>query len=148
MVAGEIRGLAEDSKSAVKTINENLKMFTGEVSSLVGSINARFNQLEESNTTLEKVAKDNTVSTEHIGSVSSDIVRLVEEMSAQTKQLSDVFENVHSLAAIAEENSAASEEMSASVIEYSNKIKELTMYIEELEKLSGNFKTELGKYKL
>ncbi|MCQ1528442.1 heme NO-binding domain-containing protein [Lutispora saccharofermentans] len=148
VVAGEIRGLAEDSKSAVKTINENLKMFTGEVSSLVGSINARFNQLEESNTTLEKVAKDNTVSTEHIGSVSSDIVRLVEEMSAQTKQLSDVFENVHSLAAIAEENSAASEEMSASVIEYSNKIKELTMYIEELEKLSGNFKTELGKYKL
>lgn len=148
VVAGEIRGLAEDSKSAVKTINENLKMFTGEVSSLVGSINARFNQLEESNTTLEKVAKDNTVSTEHIGSVSSDIVRLVEEMSAQTKQLSDVFENVHSLAAIAEENSAASEEMSASVIEYSNKIKELTMYIQELEKLSGNFKAELGKYKL
>ena len=148
VVAGEIRGLAEDSKSAVKTINENLKMFTGEVSNLVDSISSRFNQLEESNTTLEKVAKDNTASTEHISSVSSDIVRLVEEMSKQTKQLSDVFENVHSLAAIAEENSAASEEMSANVIEYSNKIKELTMYIEELEKLSGNFKTELGKYKL
>jgi methyl-accepting chemotaxis protein len=59
-----------------------------------------------------------------------------------------VFENIHSLAAIAEENSASSQEMSANVIEYSNKIKELTTYIEELEKLSQNFKSELGKYKI
>lgn len=148
VVAGEIRSLAEDSKKAVKTINENLKMFTGEVNDLVNSISARFSQLEESNKTLEKVAADNTVSTDHIGAVSSDMVRLVEEMSAQTKELSNVFDNVHSLAAIAQENSAASEEMSASVIEYSNKIKELTMNIEELEKLSANLKSELGKYQI
>ncbi len=148
VVAGEIRGLAENSKTAVKTINANLQLFTDEVSRLVAQINAQFKQLEESNKTLEKVATDNTDSTEKIAVVAGSIVKLVEEMSAQTLQLSNVFENVHSLAAIAQENSASSQEMSANVIEYSNKIKELTSYIEELEKLSHNFKSELNRYKI
>lgn len=148
VVAGEIRGLAENSKSSVKTINENLQLFTNEVNKLVGQINAEFRQLELSNRTLEKVAKDNNEATGQISIVAGNIVRLVEEMSAQTQQLSMVFENVHMLAAIAQENSASSQEMSANVIEYSNKIKELTSYIEELEKLSQNFKTELSKYKI
>jgi methyl-accepting chemotaxis protein len=148
VVAGEIRGLAENSKTSVKTINENLNLFTGEVNKLVAQINAEFKRLEESNRTLEKVAKDNNESSGQLSIVAENIVRLVEEMSAQTQQLSNVFENVHMLAAIAQENSAASEEMSANVIEYSNKIKELTSYIEELEKLSHNFKTELSKYRI
>lgn len=148
VVASEIRGLAEDSKTSVKTINESLHLFTGEVNELVAQINAEFRRLEESNRTLEKVAKENNESTGQISIVAESIVRLVEEMSVQTQQLSTVFENVHMLAAIAEENSASSEEMSANVIEYSNKIKELTSYIEELEKLSLNFKTELGKYRI
>lgn len=148
VVASEIRGLAEDSKASVKTINENLQVFVREVNTLVEQIKAEFRQLEESNMTLEKVAVENRSSTDQIAVVAASIVRLVGEMSDQTHQLSRVFENVHSLAAIAQENSASSQEMSASVIEYSNKIKELTSYIEELDKLSGNFKTELGKYKI
>lgn len=148
VVANEIRGLADDSKSSVKVINENLQLFTNEVNQLIGQINAQFKQLEESNQTLEKVAADNSDATNQIGVVAGSIVKLVEEMSTQTHQLSMVFENIHSLAAIAEENSASSQEMSANVIEYSNKIKELTTYIEELEKLSQNFKSELGKYKI
>lgn len=148
VVAGEIRGLAENSKTSVKTINGSLHLFTGEVNKLVDQINAEFKQLEESNKTLERVARDNNESTGQISIVAGSIVRLVEEMSTQTQQLSMVFDNVQMLAAIAQENSASSEEMSANVIEYSNKIKELTSYIEELEKLSQNFRTELSKYKI
>ncbi|MDF2520991.1 MAG: chemotaxis protein [Clostridia bacterium] len=148
VVANEIRGLAEDSKSSVKVINENLQLFTNEVNSLIGQINAQFKELEDSNRTLENVASESSKATEQITIVADSIVGLVGEMSSQTHQLSMVFENMHSLAAIAEENSASSEEMSANVIEYSNKIKELTDYIEELEKLSHNFKTELGKYSI
>lgn len=148
VVANEIRSLADDSKSSVKIINENLHLFTSEVNMLINQINAQFKQLEESNQTLEKVAADNSTATDKIGVVAGSIVQLVEEMSVQTQQLSMVFENIHSLAAIAQENSASSQEMSANVIEYSNKIKELTTYIEELEKLSQNFKSELSKYKV
>lgn len=148
VVANEIRGLAEDSKGAVKTINENLSIFITEVNALVGQVNDQFKQLELSNKTLEKAASDTTNSTNEIAVVAESIVKLVGDMSNQTQQLSRVFENVHSLAAIAQENSASSEEMSANVIEYSNKIKELTTYIGELEQLSINFKSELGKYKI
>jgi methyl-accepting chemotaxis protein len=148
VVANEIRGLADNSKSSVRIINENLQLFTNDVNRLIDQINAQFKQLEESNHTLEKVAAENSSATDQIDVVAGSIVQLVEEMSAQTQQLSMVFENIHSLAAIAEENSASSQEMSANVIEYSNKIKELTTYIEELEKLSQNFKSELGKYKI
>ncbi|HYE11330.1 MAG TPA: heme NO-binding domain-containing protein [Patescibacteria group bacterium] len=148
VVANEIRGLADNSKSSVRIINENLQLFTNDVNRLIDQINAQFKQLEESNHTLEKVAAENSSATNQIDVVAGSIVQLVEEMSAQTQQLSMVFENIHSLAAIAEENSASSQEMSANVIEYSNKIKELTTYIEELEKLSQNFKSELGKYKI
>ena len=148
VVADEIRKLAESSKSSVKTINENLRMFIADVQTMIEQFNSQFVHLEESNQTLTKVAADNISSTEHISFVASDIVNLVGEMSHQTKQLANVIENVHSLAAIAEENSASSEEMSANVMEYSEKIKDLIDHISELEKLTGNFRGELKKYKI
>jgi methyl-accepting chemotaxis protein len=148
VVADEIRKLAESSKTSVKTINENLRMFITDVQTMIEQFNSQFVHLEDSNQTLTKVAADNISSTEHISSVASDIVKLVGEMSHQTRQLANVIENVHSLAAIAEENSASSEEMSANVMEYSEKIKDLIDHISELEKLTGNFRGELKKYKV
>ena len=148
VVADEIRKLAEDSKKSVKTINDNLRMFIDDVQGMIEQFGKQFTHLEESNETLEKVASDNIDSTEHISHVATDIVSLVEAMSSQTKQLASVIENVHSLAAIAEENSAASEEMSANVMEYSHKIGEMTDNIGEMDKLTTNFRTELSKYKI
>jgi methyl-accepting chemotaxis protein len=55
-------------------------------------------------------------------------------------------DNLHSLAAIAEENSASSEEMSASITDYSGRIKELTGYIAGLKDLSEKFRNQLKKY--
>ncbi|MGB3366259.1 MAG: hypothetical protein WBA54_02110 [Acidaminobacteraceae bacterium] len=59
-----------------------------------------------------------------------------------------MFENMHTLAAIAEENSASSEEMSANVMEFTEQIKTFSEYIGELEKLSVNLRTELKKYRI
>lgn len=148
VVADEIRKLADDVKQAVKTINENLQYFIGEVSNLVTDISRQFVQLEKSNQSLEKAVADNMKSTEEINRVAYTIVELVEELSKETKHISEVFQNLHTLAAIAEENSASSEEMSANVAEYSDKIKELTSYVEQLEKLTQGFQQELRKYKI
>lgn len=148
VVADEIRKLADDVKQAVKTINENLQYFINEVSNLVADISRQFVQLERSNQSLEKAVADNMKSTEEIDKVAYTIVDLVEELSKETKHISEVFQNLHTLAAIAEENSASSEEMSANVAEYSDKIKELTSYVEQLEKLTEGFKQELRKYKI
>ncbi|MDK2917817.1 MAG: hypothetical protein PWQ37_550 [Candidatus Petromonas sp.] len=148
VVAEEIRKLAEDSKSAVKVINENLNAFTMEVNSMVEQVTNQFYQLEESSKTLETVANDNKEATDEITNVSNGIVELVDKLALETKKISEVFENIHSLAAIAEENSASAEEMSASVIEYSDKITELIDYVNQLETLTNNLKTELKKYKI
>lgn len=148
VVADEIRKLAESSKSAVKTINDSLMLFTGKVSALVGQINDQFNRLETSNRTLEDVLAGNRSSTRRIGVVTQSIADLVGRLSNETEQLSRVYENIHSLAAIAEENSASAEEMSANVSEYSDRIKELTHHIHMLEELTRNYKEELRKYKI
>lgn len=148
VVSEEIRKLADDVKKAVKTINENLQYFINQVSQLVENIQAQFVQLEDSNRSLENAVKDNMEATAEIGNVSATIVNLVEELSQETKNISEVFENLHTLAAIAQENSASSQEMSANVMEYSDKIKELSSYIQQLEQVTGGFKEELKKYKI
>ncbi|MCT4563974.1 MAG: heme NO-binding domain-containing protein [Maledivibacter sp.] len=148
VVADEIRKLAEDSKIAVKTINGSLNEFTMEVRDMVNQVANQFEQLEESSQTLQVVAKDNKNATMQINDVSDGIVKLVDNLTYETKKISEVFQNIHSLAAIAEENSASSEEMSASVTEYSYKITELLDYVGQLEKLTLNLKAELRKYKI
>lgn len=148
VVADEIRKLAENSKSAVRSINVNLNKFTDNVNELVSQISSQFNQLEESNRTLEDVLVGNRESTTKISDVADNIATLIGKLSNEAQQLSGVYENIHSLAAIAEENSASSEEMSANVSEYSDRIKELTNHIQMLERLTDNYKTELKKYKI
>lgn len=148
VVAEEIRKLAEDSKTAVNTINNSLKMFIDEVSSMSTKVTSQFNELEEGNSKLEVVAENNKSATEKISTVADGIVELSERLSTETNKISSVFENMHTLAAIAEENSASSQEMSDNVHDFTEQIKDFTDYISELEKLSINLRTELKKYKI
>lgn len=148
VVADEIRKLAENTKTAVRTINDSLIQFTGKVSELVQQINNQFEQLDAGSTTLGEVLKGNMASTERIYGVNKSIAGLIEKLANEAEKLSTVYENVHSLAAIAEENSASAQEMSANVSEYSDRIKELSRNVVLLEELTGNYKTELGKYKI
>lgn len=148
VVADEIRKLAENSKSAVRSISDNLIKFTGNVNELIDQIKGQFSQLEKSNQTLEEVLSGNRESTTKIAEVGDNIAELVTKLSNEANQLSMVYENIHSLAAIAEENSATSEEMSANVSEYSERIKDLTGHINMLESLSANYRDELKKFKV
>ncbi|MDR5658702.1 heme NO-binding domain-containing protein [Serpentinicella sp. ANB-PHB4] len=148
VVAEEIRKLAEDSKHAVSEINQNLLFFIKQIEGFVNEIQTQYNFLDESNTTLERVTVDNQKSTNEIVGVSNIIVKLIEQLSTETNKLTGVIQNIHSLAAISEENSAASEEMSATVTQYSEKVKDLTTNISSLETLTNNFKKELQKYQI
>ncbi len=146
VVAEEIRKLADDVKQAVRTVNENLEYFVGQVNILVSDIGKQFIQLDDGNKSLEAAVTDNMEATEEINSVANTIVSLVEELSNETKHISEVFQNLHTLAAIAQENSASSQEMSANVSEYSDKIKDLTSYVQQLEQVTAGFQEELRKY--
>ena len=148
VVAEEIRKLAETSKSAVNTINTRLEAFTGDVNGLVEQVNKQFNQLDTGNRLLTDVLSDNRSSTNQISSVSGSISVMVKRLSEEAKQLTSVYENIHSLAAIAQENSASAQEMSANVTEYAERIKELTYNVNQMEELTDNYQKELSKYKL
>ncbi|ACL70944.1 heme NO-binding domain-containing protein [Halothermothrix orenii] len=148
VVAEEIRELAEDSKQAGNTINENLAQFTEQVQELIDGISSQFANLEHSNKVLSEVASSNKKSSENIQEATDNVVSIVENLDTETKKIIKVIENINSLAAIAQENSASSEEMSASVNEYSEKIKEMTSYINQMEKLVENFKENLKKYNI
>ncbi len=148
VVAEEVRKLAEDSKDAVSTINENLQLFTEGVHTMVTEVGNQFVAIDEGSQKLSQVAESNRKATDQIADVAEGIVELSERLSAETQKVSEVFQNMHTLAAIAEENSASSEEMSANVHEFSSQLGDFNDYIGELEKLSVNLKTELKKYKL
>ncbi len=148
VVAEEIRKLAEDSKNAVNTINLSLKQFINEVNGMTNMITSQYKELEDGSTKLEVVAQSNKMATDKISNVADGIVELSEKLASETNKIASVFENMHTLAAIAEENSAASQEMSDNVNEFTDQIASFTEYIHEMEKLSINLRTELKKYKI
>ncbi len=148
VVAEEIRKLADTSKNAVNTINDNLVAFTGEVNSLVGQVNKQFEQLDTGNRMLSGVLDGNRESTGRIATVTDAISVLIGKLSDETRRLATVYENIHSLAAIAQENSASSQEMSANVTEYAERIKELIANVDQMEELTDNYQRELRKYRV
>lgn len=148
VVAERIRTLAENSSQSTEDIRKNLELVSSEIKSLDNQISARFEELDRGSEILKKAADQNLQSTARISSVSDNIIELVVQLSAQAEKIASVFENIHSLAAIAEQNSASAEEMSASVTEYSSKIKDLMAGIQELKELANLFKESLGKYRI
>ncbi len=148
VVADEVRQLAENSKKAVNTINSSLNQFVGDVNNIIGQVSTQYNHLEVSNTTLSDVSMANQQATHRIKDVALGIAEISLRLSAETGKITSVFENMHTLAAIAQENSASAEEMSANVTEFSDQLSDFNIFIEELEGLSLNLKTELKRYKI
>ena len=148
VVAEEIRKLAEHSKNAVGEINNNLLFFIKQIESLVNKIQSQYDQLDASNQKLEQVTINNQGSTNKVLDTSSVIVRLIDELSTETERINNVIQNIHALASIAEENSAASQEMSANVTQYTEKVSDLSDSIALFETLINNFKNQLKKYQI
>ncbi|MTI48852.1 MAG: chemotaxis protein [Firmicutes bacterium] len=148
VVADEIRTLAEDTKDAVKNINDNLISFIKEINDLVGQIEVQFTVLEEENTKLSSVAESNYSTVNSIEKVSSSLIRMINKLTDETSSINSVSQNIESLAAIAEENSASSEEVSANVTVYTQEIDKMMESIREFKKVSTDFKEDLEKYSI
>ncbi len=146
VVASEIRTLAEGSKGAVRTINENLGSFIENIDSLVLDISDQYNVLEDENLKLNSITEENVASINSIENVTELIVDLIDELNQEAGNMSSISENIESLAAIAEENSASSEEASANIQIYSEEIKKMTQNIEEFKKVSREFSEDLELY--
>lgn len=146
VVAEEVRQLAENSKQAVNTINANLNVFVNDVNHIIGQVSMQYTNLESSNTTLSDVSMANQKATNRIKEVAEGISEISDRLSTETGKITRVFENMHTLAAIAQENSASAQEMSANVTEFSDQLGDFKVFISELESLSSSLKGELKRY--
>jgi len=148
VVAEEIRKLAEDSKNAVTTINLSLNEFIHGVNHMVKQVNDQFVELDNGTKTMTTVTEESKQAATRIQTVSMSISDISKQLSNETDKINKVFENMHTLAAIAEENSATSQEMSANVTNFSSEIVTLTENIGELETVVLFLKNELKRYKI
>ncbi|MBP2033955.1 methyl-accepting chemotaxis protein [Clostridium algifaecis] len=148
VVAEEIRKLAEQSQNAVEEINSNLIKFVEEIKNLVNRIESQFGVLQGESKNLEDVRQISYEATTSVGTVSSSMIKTVNELTKQADSIEGIYENIQSLVAIAEENSASSEEVSANVDSYTNEIGKLVEHIGDFKKLTESFKKDLEKYKI
>ncbi|WP_425446261.1 heme NO-binding domain-containing protein [Dethiothermospora halolimnae] len=148
VVAEEIRNLAEESKDAVKNINDNLLSFIQEIDLVVNQIEGQYNVLEDENKKLSSVADNNYNTVQSIENVSSSLINMINSLTEETKAINNVSQNIESLAAIAEENSASSEEVSANVTSYATEIEKMSDSIKEFKKVSEEFRKDLEEYKI
>jgi methyl-accepting chemotaxis protein len=148
VVADEVRKLAEQSKGAVEEINSNLIEFVKDINTLVDKIGAQYDILQNETKGLEEVRDISYEATMSVRTVSTAMINTINDLDKEAKSISNIYETIESLAAIAEENSAASEEVSASVGSYTSEIKKLIDSIFEFKKITTSFKDELKKYNI
>ena len=148
VVAEEVRDLAEESKSAVKDINTNLKSFISDIDAVVKQVDDQYNILKDENIKLSGVADSNFETVESIRSVSKNIIAMINQLTNETQSINEVSLSIESLAAIAEENSASSEEVSSSVSTYASELEKMMSDIKEFKRVSETFKSELKEYSL
>ena len=148
VVAESIRKLAEQSKDAVLEINSNLDQFVAEIKSLVGHIDVQYDVLAKETDSLGVVRDISYEANKSVQSVANSMIETIEKLNIEADSISEVYDSVESLAAIAEENSASSEEVSASVINYTNEIKKLIENIYDFKGITETFKKDLENYKI
>ena len=115
---------------------------------LVIKIDSQFNILHGETKSLEVAWDSSYEANKSIKVVASSMIETINELNKESESITKIYENIESLAAIAEENSASSEEVSANVTNYTNETKKLIDNIHNFKKITEIFKFELSKYKI
>ncbi len=148
VVAEEVRKLAEQTKSAVEEINNNLVQFVEDIDVLVDNIENQYETLQSETKGLEEIRTVSYESTMSVRTVSASMIETINDLDAEAQSIASMYETIESLAAIAEENSASTEEVSANVSTYTEEIRKLIQSINEFKKIADYFKEDFDKYKL
>lgn len=148
VVAEEVKKLSEETNQAVEQINSSLTNFSSSITDVVEAIDVQYEVLEQQNANLADAVDTSMVSNNRLKSVSELMIKTSQDLKAEAENITEVFDGVQNLAAIAEENSAATEEASSNVAIYVDQITELTQQITIFDKMIKNFQEDLSKYKI
>ena len=148
VVAEEVRKLSIDTNDAVGKIDQSLTEFVESIGGVVSDIDVQYKVLETESSKLTNAVTSSSQSNENLKVVSDLMIQTSKELKTEADNIASLFDNMHTLAAIAEENSAATEEASSNVAIYVEQINELTKQIEVFDTMIKNFQQDLSKYKI
>lgn len=148
VVAEEVRKLSIDTNQAVEDINSSLTSFVANIDVVVTGIDSQYSVLDQENVTLKRAVETSERSNENLSSVSGILIKTSQDLKAEADHIASLFDNLQTLAAIAEENSASTEEASSNVAVYVEHIGELSGQMTVFEEMIKNFQKDLEKYKI
>ncbi len=148
VVAEEVRKLSIETNDAVGKIDHSLTEFVESIGGVVNDIDIQYKVLETESYKLSDAVKNSSQSNENLKAVSNLMIQTSKELKTEADNIASLFDNMHTLAAIAEENSAATEEASSNVAIYVEQINELTNQIAVFDTMIQNFQQDLSKYKI
>jgi len=122
--------------------------FVRSIGGVVNDIDVQYNVLEQEGVKLTDAVNVSSKSNKNLKTVSDLMIQTSQELKTEADHISSIFDNMHSLAAIAEENSAATEEASSNVAIYMDQINELSHQINVFDSMIKNFQEDLSKYKI
>ena len=146
VVADEVRKLSEETNSAVNQINESLTGFVLSINQVVEDIDNQYVVLEDENTKLNSAVLNSSKTNKRLKVVSDLMINNSQDLKVEADNITDLFDGIQGLAAIAEENSASTQEASSNVSVYVEQIYELTKQIEIFDGMISNFQEDLSNY--
>lgn len=146
VVADEVRKLSEETNHAVSQINNSLTGFVASINQVVEDIDVQYVVLEDENKKLSDAVNSSSQMNKRLKVVSELMIHNSEDLKSEADNISNLFDGIQSLAAIAEENSASTEEASSNVSVYVEQIHELTGQIQVFDSMIKNFQEDLGQY--
>lgn len=146
VVADEIRKLSEETHSAVDQINESLTGIVESIGNVVEGIGSQYEILESENTMLKESVESSSKSNAHLKKVSELLTETSRNLKLEADNITNLFDGIQNLAAIAEENSASTQEANSNVAVYVSQIDELTDQVSVFDSLIQNFQEEIGQY--
>ena len=146
VVAEEVRKLSVETDKAVEEINRNLTGFVSNMREVVSGIDSQYQVLAAENDSLDRAVETSQVSNDNLQAVSGLMIDNSHKLKGEAEAISELFENIQTLTAIAEENSEAVSEVNVSVGSYIEQIKELSHQIGVFDTMIEGFKKMLNKY--
>ncbi|WFR59816.1 heme NO-binding domain-containing protein [Anaerocolumna sp. AGMB13025] len=146
VVAEEVRKLSEETNNAVNQINDSLTTFVSSINEVVEGIDVQYDVLELENTKLTDAVNTSSHTNERLKVVSDLMIQNSQDLKLEADNISNLFDGIQSLAAIAEENSASTQEANSNVAVYVEQINELTRQINVFEAMIKNFQEDLSNY--
>ena len=113
---------------------------------VVSGIDNQYQVLATENESLDKAVETSQVSNDNLQAVSVLMIDNSQKLKSEAESISELFENIQTLTAIADENSEAISEVNVSVGSYIEQITELSHQIGVFDTMIEDFKKRLNKY--